>query len=41
MPAETIERKLVAILAAGIVGYSRLVGLDEEGTLARADEVIE
>ena len=40
MPAETIERKLVAILAAGIVGYSRLVGLDEEGALARADEVI-
>ena len=35
MPAETVERKLVAILAADIVGYSRLVGLDEEGTLAR------
>src|SRR5580704_14743806 len=35
MPAEAVERKLVAILAADIVGYSRLVGLDEEGTLAR------
>ena len=35
MPAEAVERKLVAILAADIVGYSRLVRLDEEGTLAR------
>ena len=35
MPAEAIERKLAAILAADIAGYSRLVGLDEEGTLAR------
>jgi adenylate cyclase len=35
MPADAVERKLVAILAADIVGYSRLVGLDEEGTLAR------
>ena len=35
MPAEAIERKLAAILAADIAGYSRLIGLDEEGTLAR------
>jgi adenylate cyclase len=35
MPEETVERKLVAILAADVVGYSRLVELDEEGTLAR------
>jgi adenylate cyclase len=41
MPEQPVERKLVAILAADIVGYSRLVGLDEEGALARADEVIE
>ena len=40
MPAEAIQRKLVAILAADIVGYSRRVGLDEEGTLDRSDEVI-
>jgi hypothetical protein len=33
MPAEALERKLRAILA--IAGYSRLLGLDEEGTLAR------
>src|ERR1051326_4011070 len=35
MPVEAFERKLVAILAADIAGYSRLIGLDEEGTLAR------
>ena len=29
------RRRLVAILAADVVGYSRLVGADEEGTLAR------
>jgi TolB-like protein/class 3 adenylate cyclase len=28
-------RKLAAIVAADVVGYSRLVGLDEEGTVAR------
>lgn len=28
-----MERRLAAILAADIVGYSRLVGLDEDGTL--------
>lgn len=31
----TVDRKLAAILAADVVGYSRLMGLDEEGTLAR------
>ena len=29
---ERIERRLTAILAADVVGYSRLTGLDEEGT---------
>jgi hypothetical protein len=29
-----VERKLAAILAADVVGYSRLMGVDEEGTLA-------
>ena len=28
-------RKLAAILAADVAGYSRLTGLDEEGTLER------
>jgi class 3 adenylate cyclase len=30
-----VERKLAAIMAADVVGYSRLIGADEEGTLAR------
>src|SRR5260370_1745466 len=30
-----IERRLAAILAADVAGYSRLMGADEEGTLAR------
>jgi class 3 adenylate cyclase len=29
------ERRLAAILAADVVGYSRLIGADEAGTLAR------
>ena len=33
--AETVERRLAAILSADVVGYSRLMGADEEGTLAR------
>jgi adenylate cyclase len=32
---ERIERKLAAILAADVAGYSRLMGADEESTLAR------
>ena len=32
-----MERKLSAILAADVAGYSRLMGLDEEGTLVPAD----
>src|SRR5262245_28951078 len=30
-----VERRLVAILAADVAGYSRLIGADEEGTLSR------
>ncbi len=30
-----MERRLAAIFAADVVGYSRLMGEDEEGTLAR------
>ena len=29
-----VERRLAAILAADVAGYSRLMGTDEEGTLA-------
>src|SRR6266436_286654 len=32
---QSVQRKLTAILAADIAGYSRLMGADEEGTLAR------
>ena len=35
MPPERTERKLAAILAADVAGYSRLMGADEAGTLAR------
>jgi adenylate cyclase len=34
MAADRVERKLSAILAADVAGYSRRMGLDEEGTLA-------
>ena len=35
MGEERIERRLAAILAGDVAGYSRLMGADEEGTLAR------
>jgi len=33
--AERVERRLAAILAADVAGYSRLMAGDEAGTLAR------
>ena len=35
MTGERVVRRLAAILAADVVGYSRLMGRDENGTLAR------
>src|SRR5438874_9484728 len=35
LATERVERRLAAILAADVAGYSRLIGTDEEGTLAR------
>ena len=35
MEAPLLERRLVAILAADVAGYSRLMEADEEGTLNR------
>ena len=35
MAGERAQRGLAAILAADVVGYSRLMGADEAGTLAR------
>ena len=31
---DRVERRLAAILAVDVAGYSRLMGEDEEGTLA-------
>ena len=45
MAEERVQRRLAAILAADLVGYSRLMGADEAGTLAalqlRRREVLE
>ena len=35
MAEERLQRRLAAILAADVVGYSRLMGIDEIGTLKR------
>src|SRR5689334_25322327 len=35
LSGERVERRLAAILAADVAGYSRLMGQDEAGTLAR------
>jgi adenylate cyclase len=34
MGPERVQRRLAAILAADVVGYSRLMAADEAGTLA-------
>lgn len=34
MPVEPVQCRLAAILAADVAGYPRLMGEDEEGTLA-------
>jgi adenylate cyclase len=34
MSEARVERRLAAILAADVAGYSRLMGADEVGTLA-------
>ena len=39
MATGRVERRLAAILAAEVAGYSRLMGADEEGTLARLKEI--
>jgi adenylate cyclase len=35
MAEDRVQRRLAAILSADVVGYSRLMGIDEAGTLAR------
>ena len=39
MTTERVERRLAAVLAADVASYSRLMGIDEEGTLARLKAV--
>jgi adenylate cyclase len=34
LATQRVERRLAAIVAADVAGYSRLMGADEEGTLA-------
>ena len=35
MAQERVQRRLAAILSADVAGYSRLIGIDEIGTLSR------
>jgi TolB-like protein/class 3 adenylate cyclase len=39
LTGERVERRLAAVLAADVAGYSRLMGVDEEGTLNRLKAV--
>ena len=39
MERARMERRLAAILAADVAGYSRLIEVDEEGTLARFNSI--
>ena len=39
MAEERLQRRLAAILSADVVGYSRLMGMDEAGTLSRLKEL--
>lgn len=39
MTTEKMERRLTAILALDIAGYSRMMGRDEEGTLGRLNHI--
>ena len=39
MDISSVERRLAAVLAADVVGYSRLMEVDETGTLARLKTV--
>lgn len=41
MASDRIERRLAAVLAADVAGYSRLMGRDEEGTLTCLKTLVE
>src|SRR5262245_15378758 len=39
LAGDQVQRRLAAVLAADVAGYSRLMGADEEGTLSRLKTV--
>ncbi len=39
MAEERLKRRLAAILSADVAGYSRLMGIDEAGTLSRLNSL--
>ncbi len=39
MAEKRVQRRLAAILAADVVGYSRMMGEDKEGTVAELIEM--
>ena len=41
MASERVERRLTAILAADVAGYSRLMGADEAGAARGCSDCIE
>ncbi len=41
MAEERVQRRLAAILAVDVVGYSRLMGTDEAGTRARYNDQLD
>ena len=38
--SESTQRRLTAIVAIDVVGYSRLMGIDEVGTLRRLTPIV-
>ena len=39
MAADRVKRRLAAILSADVVGYSRLMGMDEAGNFLPAEGI--
>ena len=39
MPEMRVQRRLMALMSADVVGYSRLMGADEAGTLSALKEI--
>jgi len=41
MSADRVQRRLAAIVAVDVVGYSKMMGRDEAGTLVRLKQLLE